>query len=108
MNLPVVIYGKIVDDQTRCEHYHTQRDVIAIRFKCCSNYYPCFQCHEETADHPAQIWLKSERETRAILCGVCKHELTIHEYLAGENKCPACTADFNPGCRLHHHLYFEL
>ena len=52
-------------------------DIIAIRFKCCDKYYPCYQCHEETADHPAQMWNKDEWDTMAILCGVCKTEMTI-------------------------------
>lgn len=101
------IKGKIIDDQTRCVHYHSPVDVIAIKFKCCAAYYPCFYCHEEEAGHHAQVWNKNEWNTRAILCGICKNELTIHEYLASGDRCPICKASFNPNCNKHYHLYFE-
>ena len=26
-------------------------DVIAIKFKCCNKYYPCYKCHEEHESH---------------------------------------------------------
>ena len=32
-----IVYGSIVDHETRCIHYHTQLDIIAIKFKCCQN-----------------------------------------------------------------------
>ena len=66
------VYGKVIDDNTRCEHYHSALDIIAIKFKCCDKYYPCYQCHEQTADHAAQTWNKNEWDTKAILCGICK------------------------------------
>jgi len=34
--------------------------------------------------------------------------MTIREYLESEVRCPACGAGFNPGCRGHHHFYFEV
>jgi uncharacterized CHY-type Zn-finger protein len=101
------VKGKPVDDQTRCEHYHSLLDIIAIKFKCCNEYYPCNQCHEETAGHKAIAWKKDEWNNKAILCGVCKKELTINEYLQSNNHCPHCNAAFNPNCSRHYHLYFE-
>ena len=103
--MSVTVLGKTVDDQTRCIHYHSALDVIAIKFACCGQYYPCHLCHEEAAGHPARVWPVSEQDERAVLCGVCKFELTITEYL-GVDACPRCEAEFNPGCRLHSHLYF--
>jgi len=103
----IKIYGKPVDDYTRCEHYHSSLDVIAIKFKCCNKYYPCYQCHEETADHPAQTWGKDEWNAKAILCGVCKTELTIDEYMRSGSSCPNCRAEFNPNCSKHYNLYFQ-
>ena len=50
------VLGPTADDETRCVHYQTRLDVIAIRFACCGEYYPCNLCHEEAADHPAQTW----------------------------------------------------
>ncbi|RPF53388.1 CHY zinc finger protein [Aquisalibacillus elongatus] len=104
----MTIKGKIIDEETRCEHYHSAQDVIAIKFRCCGEYYPCYQCHQETADHTAETWQPELFHEKAILCGVCKHELTIHEYLNSSNECPVCQASFNPGCKLHHHLYFSV
>jgi uncharacterized CHY-type Zn-finger protein len=104
----IIVKGKMVDDQTRCEHYHSPLDIIAIKFKCCGTYYPCYECHEETAGHPASVWGKAERSVKAIFCGSCKQELSIAEYFASNNSCPYCHAAFNPGCSKHYHLYFEV
>ncbi|MEF2979001.1 CHY zinc finger protein [Subtercola sp. YIM 133946] len=99
------VLGPTVDDQTRCVHYRSELDVIAIRFACCGEYYPCHLCHAENAGHDARTWPAGRRNERAVLCGVCHTELTIAEYL-GVDACPHCAAAFNPGCRLHSHLYF--
>jgi len=101
------VLGGVVDDQTRCVHYHGPTDVIAMRFKCCDAYFPCLRCHEEyaTPAHPIERWAIDDLERRAVLCGVCDHELRIEEYLEASG-CPACDAPFNPGCRLHHDAYF--
>jgi len=101
------VFGKTVDDQTRCVHWHSQLDIIAIKFKCCDKYYPCFSCHEEETDHEHKVWPKTEFDEKAILCGACKKELSIEEYMASDNTCPHCSARFNPGCSNHYHLYFE-
>ena len=101
------VLGPVVDDQTRCIHYDGPLDVIAIKFACCGEYYPCHLCHEETAGHPAERWGLGERDQAAVLCGVCGSELSIHDYLSVD-ACPQCAAAFNPGCRLHRHLYFEV
>jgi len=104
----LIIKGKPIDEQTRCVHYHSYRDIIAIRMKCCNEYYPCIDCHTETAGHTAQLWQPHEFETPAILCGACYTELTISQYLAANHQCPVCAASFNPGCRNHYHLYFAI
>ncbi|HZG72379.1 MAG TPA: CHY zinc finger protein [Chondromyces sp.] len=101
------VKGAVVDSETRCKHYSTVRDIIAIKFKCCNTYYPCYQCHEEEADHPAQVWGKDERHVKAILCGVCKAEIAIEDYMNCQSVCPECESSFNPGCQRHYHLYFE-
>jgi uncharacterized CHY-type Zn-finger protein len=41
------------------------------------------------------------------LCGACKNQLTILQYLACGHKCPFCGAAFNPNCAGHYHLYFD-
>jgi len=103
-----VVKGKLVDEYTRCAHYHSPLDIIAIKFKCCNEYYPCFECHAEAAGHNAEAWRKNEFDTKAILCGICNHEMTIDEYLTSNNSCPHCSSAFNPNCNKHHHLYFEI
>ncbi|PTH27325.1 CHY zinc finger protein [Staphylococcus auricularis] len=100
------VYCSLVDNKTRCTHYHTDVDIIAIKFKCCDKYYPCYQCHAEHESHPVQRWSQDEWDTKAILCGVCKHELTIREYMNTDH-CPQCGAQFNARCQLHYHHYFE-
>jgi uncharacterized CHY-type Zn-finger protein len=100
------VLGPVVDEQTRCIHYRTPLDVIAIKFACCLEFYPCHLCHAETADHRAAQWPIDSRGVHAILCGVCGHQLAIAEYL-GTDACPACTAPFNPGCKLHTDFYFQ-
>jgi uncharacterized CHY-type Zn-finger protein len=103
-----IIKGKTVDTETRCTHYHSDLDIIAIKFRCCETYYPCFSCHEEEANHAPQVWAKNEFDNLAILCGVCKHEMTINKYMKSDSVCPNCEAGFNPKCRNHYHLYFEM
>ena len=82
-----VVHGPTVDDQTRCVHYRTELDVIAIRFACCGRYYPCYSCHDETADHESRPWPAGSGHELAVLCG-------------------QDDAAFNPGCALHHPVYF--
>ena len=101
------IHGKPTDTFTRCQHYHSPLDIIAIKFKCCNNYYACIHCHEETAEHNVVLWPKEEWHTKAIICGACKTEMSINEYFNCEYKCPNCSSAFNPKCSNHNHFYFE-
>lgn len=103
----IVVVGLGVDEQTRCTHYASERDVIAIKFRCCDTYYPCYECHLAVTDHPASLWPASDMDEKAVLCGCCGAELTVMQYMNCDNTCPKCGAQFNPGCRLHYHLYFE-
>jgi uncharacterized CHY-type Zn-finger protein len=102
------VRGVNLDPQTRCIHYHSKLDVVAIKMKCCGIYYACKECHEALAGHDIQVWPRHEWTHKAILCGCCRTELTILDYVADGHSCPACRADFNPGCKKHHHFYFEV
>ncbi|KAH7014341.1 zinc finger CHY domain-containing protein [Microdochium trichocladiopsis] len=103
-----VVHGIDTTAQTQCAHWHSPRDVIAIRHRCCGEYYACISCHEALATHAPEVWPKSEWHTaKAVLCGKCRTELTIAQYLACESTCPHCRAAFNPGCARHYDLYFE-
>ncbi len=101
------VFGLDLDAQTRCAHWHGARDVVAIKMRCCGAYYACRDCHDALAAHPAKLWPRAERDEPAVLCGVCGTEMSVAAYLGGGDACPSCGAGFNPGCRLHHHLYFE-
>jgi uncharacterized CHY-type Zn-finger protein len=101
------VRGIEVDGQTRCAHYHSPVDIIAIKMKCCGEYYACKDCHLALTDHKIVVWPRNEWEEKAILCGSCGSELTISDYLASGYRCPTCDAEFNPACRRHYHFYFE-
>ena len=101
------VHGVDVDPLTRCAHFATDRDVLAIEFACCGRFYPCFRCHARLADHEPTVWPAGDRDERALLCGACGSRFTIATYLADPLACPACDAAFNPGCLDHHDRYFE-
>jgi uncharacterized CHY-type Zn-finger protein len=103
-----VVKGALIDSQTRCVHYHSPLDIIAIRFKCCQDYYPCIHCHEDSAGHDVERWPEAEWNSKAVLCGACKWEMSVREYFDCNYQCPQCGAAFNPGCKNHNHLYFEV
>lgn len=95
-----------LDAQTRCAHWHSPLDVIAIKMACCRTYYACKDCHDALAGHALEAWPREQWSAQAILCGVCRRELTIAQYLGCHSTCPHCAAAFNPGCRNHWHFYF--
>lgn len=101
------VHGVDVGPETRCTHYHTDRDVVAFRFACCGRYYPCYRCHEAVANHDAVPWPRTRFDEPSVLCGVCETELTVPEYLEAGYACPSCDASFNPGCAAHADRYFE-
>ena len=101
------VKGVDLDPQTRCAHWRSPLDIIAIRMRCCRTYYACRECHDELADHAAMVWPAAEWDQPAVLCGACGTQLSVRDYLACDNRCPACAAPFNPGCANHYHLYFE-
>ena len=101
------VHGVELDAQTRCAHYRSALDVIAIRMKCCGEYYACKDCHDALAGHAIAVWPSGEFDERAVLCGACGGEMSIRDYLDCGNRCPRCDAGFNPGCRNHYHFYFE-
>ena len=103
-----IVRGIDLDAQTRCAHYRTPLDVIAIKMKCCGVYYACKDCHDALAEHAAEVWPKSEWDKLAVLCGACGAELSIRQYLDCGNACPKCRAPFNPGCRNHYYFYFDV
>lgn len=103
-----LIKGKLVDNESRCVHWHSTLDVIALRFKCCDQFYACYSCHDECETHEVEkysVCTDSNASVPLIICGVCKLQMTFPQYQALQ--CPRCSAHFNPGCKLHYHLYFD-
>ena len=118
----VPIRGVAVDPETRCAHWDSAVDVVALRFDCCEAYYPCDACHDAATDHEAAPWPRDRFDEPAVLCGSCGATLSAREYLDGDgaalrasgsrvkpddDACPRCGAEFNPGCRAHRDRYFE-
>lgn len=100
------VYGNNIDPETRCLHYSTVLDRIALKFKCCRTYYSCYKCHERIADHAPEVFQKEDKDCKVILCGSCGFEMTLLEYLECNSKCPKCYVSFNPGCKKHLFHYF--
>ncbi|MFD1514588.1 CHY zinc finger protein [Halomarina rubra] len=104
----VPLCGLDVDDETRCRHYRTERDVVAMRFACCDTFYPCHACHEACADHDVERWPADRFDDPAVLCGVCRETLSVTAYLDADHACPHCGVAFNPGCAAHADRYFAV
>jgi uncharacterized CHY-type Zn-finger protein len=104
----VFVRGVDVDAQTRCAHWHSPLDIMAIKFSCCGEWYACYECHQDSADHASTVWPKQEFAERAIMCGACSSPISIDKYLCCDSTCPNCGSPFNPGCAKHYDLYFEM
>ena len=107
-SMQTLVQGILTDAFTRCQHYQSPLDIIAIKFKCCNTYYACIHCHEEIAKHKVALWPQNEWNSKAVLCGQCKTEISINEYFNSNYKCPNCRSAFNPKCSNHNHLYFDV
>lgn len=102
-----LVCGVRIDSLTRCAHYGSPRDIVAIRMKCCGIFYACKDCHEALAGHAIERWTRDELDLIAVLCGACGSEMSITRYLECASACPTCHAPFNAACRDHYHCYFE-
>src|ERR1700735_1462621 len=45
------VRGIELDAQSRCAHYSSPLDIVAIKMKCCGGYFACKECHAALADH---------------------------------------------------------
>ncbi|EPY54030.1 hypothetical protein SPOG_02747 [Schizosaccharomyces cryophilus OY26] len=104
MSIPSTIYGLLVDDWSRCQHYHSELDIVALRCFACKRFYACFTCHNILESHRFEPW-KETPNLFPVLCGACKHNLTRDQYQQTSN-CPNCERPFNPNCRKHKSYYF--
>lgn len=102
------VHGLSLTPSTQCEHYHSPLDIIAIKHFCCRKFYACITCHDALETHKSGVWPRDQRDEKAVLCGACGHVLGVGEYMASGSRCTECEAGFNPGCKGHWKLYFEV
>lgn len=107
-NQPPQVHGLSLTSHTQCTHWSSPLDIIAIRHFCCNKFYACISCHKALECHPPTVWPLSQRHERAVLCGQCGHVLSVEEYLRCGSACTRCEVGFNPGCKGHWGMYFEL
>src|SRR5260370_38542384 len=97
----MIVHGVSVNQQTQCAHYHSERDVVAVQFKCCDTFYACIDCHNELAGHTPLVWGKDARKTPAVLCGKCQNTMSISADLDCRGFSPLRGTAFNPGGSRH-------
>lgn len=103
----VGVYGRVVDTESRCVHWHSRRDVLALKFRCCDRYWACVTCHEQCAGHAVRRYhVELDSGLKVVVCGVCRCEMTFAEYTGGL-RCVQCHVEFNPGCKMHYSMYFD-
>jgi uncharacterized CHY-type Zn-finger protein len=96
------VHGLDVTPTTQCTHWHSPLDIIAVKHFCCDS------CHDTCETHKSGVWPREQRAKKAVLCGACKHVLSIEEYMTSGSKCTQCGNGFNPGCKGHWGMYFEM
>src|SRR5699024_1709835 len=79
MQIHGLMVSGAIDQETRCKHYHSELDRVAIKFHCCGRYFPCIQCHGECGCGERKVWPRDTFNEKAILCGNCGEELTIND-----------------------------
>src|SRR5450432_417006 len=65
------VMGIDLDPQSRCAHYRSALDIVAIKMKCCGLYYACKDCHDALAGHTIKTWPRNEWDAPAVMCGAC-------------------------------------
>lgn len=78
------VYGLLIDIEICCCYYFIEEDIIVIKFKCCNKYYLCYKCYNEFEKYVIKCWFEFLFNEKVILCGVCKYELIINEYMMVE------------------------
>ncbi|KAF2706037.1 hypothetical protein K504DRAFT_460132 [Pleomassaria siparia CBS 279.74] len=115
-SLEPTIHGIDLTPLTQCTHWNSPLDIIAIRHACCRKFYACISCHNtlETGHNPS-VWSRKDWDDKAVFCGNCKMMWSIRGYVEGggggkdgKPKCGGCGAGWNPGCKNHWGLYFDM
>eukprot|EP00939_MAST-03C_sp_MAST-3C-sp1_P005473 g5473.t1 len=94
--------------ETRCTHWHSALDRVAIQASCCLKFYACVQCHDACESHRWKPWKASTSlQHHALLCGACGNTFSFVSYFSSPDKCSTCSASFNPNCKRHWDVYFS-
>lgn len=92
-----------------CVHWKSEKDVVALLCPCHREFYLCLLCHKDKYGVAPERWKRDLWECeKAILCRVCEYKMTIEDYMACDSSCTKCGAEFNPGCKDHWPLYFDM
>ena len=69
---------------SRCAHWHSELDVLALQAPCCGKFYACASCHDACEDHALEPWPADTPVSQpALMCGVCRHRYSIETYIRG-------------------------
>ena len=92
-----------------CKHWSSPLDIVALKCSCHGEFHACLSCHADVHNRPPAPWPRRLWDTeKAVKCRACDHEMTITAYMACDSACPSCDGAFNPGCRKHWPLYFDM
>ncbi|SQA00231.1 zinc finger protein [Staphylococcus aureus] len=101
------VYGSLIDTETRCRIILPKKILLQLNLNVVINTIHAISAIMSLKKHAIKRWSEPSFNEKAILCGVCKHELTINEYMMVE-RCPNCQSRFNNRCKYHYHIYFEI
>lgn len=96
------IWGKEVDKEGRCFHYHQDNDIVALKCSQCQKYFSCYKCHDEIENHK---FVPTQKDDYPVICGHCRTRLNFKDYSLGT--CIHCKSVFNPNCHRHWQIYFK-
>ena len=95
---PVSSMFSMLSEKTRCEHWHSALDILALKAACCNRFYACHSCHSACEEHDWLPWpADTSLDMMGLLCGACSKTFSLKQYLSGSSKCPHCDSPFNPG-----------
>jgi len=78
--------GLLVDDESRCVHYHSEKDIVSPQCYECKKHYACYQCHNAMEKHVFSPYPLALSEDQPILCGICKRTMTFQKYKNIKNR----------------------
>ncbi|WP_438835700.1 CHY zinc finger protein [Streptococcus pluranimalium] len=58
--------GIVIDDNSRCQHYHSSQNIVALKYADCHSYYACYKCHGAMESHSFKA--TSADEVKPVIC----------------------------------------